>query len=174
MLVFLSAGCGSALPNVALPAKPAAAASVAGQAGQEPPKHTVRGQVLAGYLGYWQAYGAALRTRDLAAARKLLAGFAEASFVTTVTAPLAKVWASHVIGYGFAVPHVLSVSHTATSALVHDCLDLSHLGTQDLRTGRVVPGSFGLSAVDFYVTLTRSGKRWLVSKMQQVEVPCAP
>jgi hypothetical protein len=174
VLVFLSAGCGSALPNVPLPAKPAAEASAPGQAGAGPVKHTVRGQVLAGYLGYWQAYAAALRTRDLAAARKLLARYADGPFVTTVTAPLPRVWASHVTGYGYAVPHVLSVSHTATSALVHDCLDLSHLGTQDVRTGRVVPGSFGLAAVDFYVTLARSGKRWLISKMQQVEVPCSP
>lgn len=174
MLVLLFAGCGSALPNVPLPAKPAVAASVPGEAGQGPAKHTVRAQVLAGYLGYWQAYGAALRTRDLAAARKLLARYADGAFATAVTAPLSRVWASHEIGYGYAVPHVLSLTHTSASALVHDCLDLSHLGTQDTRTGRVVPGSFGLAAVDFYVTLTRSGKRWLVSKMQQVEVPCAP
>jgi hypothetical protein len=130
--------------------------------------------VLSAYQGYWQAYSEASRSRNLAAAKKLLRAYAQASFVTEVTAPLPRLWAAHQVGYGYAVPHVLSVARKGKSALLHDCLDLSHLGTQDTRSGRVLPGSFGLPTVNFYVTLTRTGARWVVSKMQQVEVPCTP
>ncbi|HXP22063.1 MAG TPA: hypothetical protein VN840_20640 [Streptosporangiaceae bacterium] len=151
---------------------------------------TARSQVIAAYTGYWQAYGIALRTRNIGTARKLLARFAAQAFVSEVTASLPRLWAGQVIGYGYAVPHVLSFTRTgASSALLHDCLDLSHLGTQDVKTGQVVPGSFGLPTVDFYVTLVRSGRsrsgqpgsgqpgsgqHWVVTKMQQVEVPCTP
>jgi hypothetical protein len=183
--LVLLVGCGS-LPNVPLPAKPAAGPPVANQPRPDSAAHTVRGQILAAYQGYWQAYGAALRTRNIAAARKLLRGYADAAFVSQVTAPLTRLWAAHEIGYGFAVTHVLSFAHkaNANTALLHDCLDLSRLGTQDAKTGRIVPGSFGLPTVNFYVTLSRSGpagsgesgtsEHWLVSRMLQVEVPCTP
>jgi hypothetical protein len=177
-LVLLSVGCGS-LPNVSLPAKPAAAASVAGRASPKTAS-TVRSQVITAYTGYWQAYGVALRTRKISTARRLLARYAAPAFVSEVTASLPRLWAGHVIGYGYAVPHVLGVTRTGTSsARLQDCLDLSHLGTQDPRTGQVVPGSFGQPAVNFYVTLARSGRpgagiHWVVTKMQQVEVPCTP
>ena len=173
-LVLLPAGCGSgSAPSVQLPAKPAVATSLPGSG--TPRAHpSTRSVVLAAYQGYWQAYGAAARTQDITAARKLLRAYADAAFVSEVTAALPRLWAAHQIGYGYAVTHVLSVTRSGASALLHDCLDLSHLGTQDARTGRVLPGSFGLPTVNFYVTLTRSGGRWVVSKMQQVEVPCTP
>ena len=57
---------------------------------------------------------------------------------------------------------------------MHDCLDLSQFGAENVRTGRVVPGSFGLQHLNSYVTLIRSGGRWLVTNTQPVEVPCAP
>jgi hypothetical protein len=187
-LVLLLAGCGS-VPDVPLPAKPAAAASVASQATPGPAHLSARSQALAAYIGYWRAYGAATRTRNMAAARKLLAAYTDAAFLSEVTAPLQRLWAGHDIGYGFAVPHVLSFTRTGPSAaLLHDCLDLSHLGTQDIRTGRIMPGSYGLPTLNFYVTLLRAagppsggqsgrqrvGKDWVVSKMLQVEVPCTP
>lgn len=173
-LVLLSAGCGAgSAPSVQLPAKPAAAATIPsrGAAGARP---STRSLVLAAYQSYWQAYGQAARARNLATARKLLRTYAQPSFVNEITAPLPRLWAAHQAGYGYAIPHVLSVTPKGTSALLHDCLDLSHLGTQDVRTGRVLPGSYGLPTVNFYVTLTRTGARWVVSKMQQVEVPCTP
>ncbi len=63
---------------------------------------------------------------------------------------------------------------TGRRALLHDCLDLSHFGVLDKRTGRVVPGSFGLPGQDYYVSLELSGGRWKVANMQPVEVPCSP
>lgn len=152
---------------------------MASQPTAQPASRTARGQVLAAYLGYWQAYGSALRTRNITAARKLLISYTDAAFLSDVTAPLPRVWGAHEIGYGFAVPHVISITLAGPSAMLHDCLDLSHLGTEDTRTGRILAGSFGLAAMNFYVTLTRSARsqsqaRWVISKMQQVEVPCTP
>jgi hypothetical protein len=172
-LALFVIGCGS-LPNVTLPVKPVTPASSAPLGGPEPTSPVGHEQVVTAYLGYWQAYGTALRTRNMASARGLLAQFADAGFLKQVTAPLSKVWAAREIGYGYAIPHVLGVTTKGNSATLHDCLDLSHLGVQDSKTGLVVPGSFGLPEVDFYVTLTRKAGHWVVSNMQQVEVPCTP
>ncbi len=173
VLVFLLAGCNQ-LPNVALPTRPTASAPPASPSTVTTVGGTGSEQVIAAYVSYWQAYGAAMRTRNIAAARRLLANVTDADFLRQVTAPMPRVWAAHEIGYGYAIPHVLGVIRRSTSASLHDCLDLSHFGVQDTRTGLIVPGSFGLPELNFYVTLTRSAGRWVVSNMQQVEVPCTP
>lgn len=173
---LLLLGCGTPA-SVQLPAKPVTSASSESLASPAPltsGSPTTRERVVSTYLSYWQAYGAALKTRDITAAKKLLAPYTDASYLSQLTDPMPRVWSAHQIGYGYAIPHVLSVAHTAGSAVLHDCLDLSRFGTQNTRTGRVVPGSFGLSQMNFYVTLTRSRGHWVISRLQQVEVPCSP
>lgn len=172
-LAIFVIGCGS-LPNVTLPAKPVTPASSAPLGGIDPTSPVGHEQIVAAYIGYWQAYGTALRTRNMASARGLLAQYTDAGFRKQVTAPLSKVWAAHEIGYGYAIPHVLGVTTKGRTATLHDCLDLSHLGVQNSKTGLVVPGSFGLPEANFFVTLTRQAGHWVVSNMQQVEVPCTP
>src|ERR1022692_4668110 len=149
-LVLVSAllllGCATS-PSVELPAKPVTPASSATFASPDPlasASPTRRDRVISAYLSYWQAYGAALRTRNIASARLLLAPYTDSFYRDQLTAPLPRVWAANEIGYGYAVPHVLGVTSTAASAVLHDCLDLSHFGTQNTRTGQIVPGSFGL------------------------------
>jgi hypothetical protein len=164
------AGCGSQA-RVALPRKSAA---LAGSSGLSSPKLTARQQVIAAYTGYWQAYGAAISSQSAAQARAILAPYDPPAALARAVQADRRVWAAHDTVYGSAVPHVLSVRLTGKHALLHDCLDLSHFGVQNSRTGQVIPQSIGLSRLNFYVTLTRSGGRWLISNMQPVVVPCKP
>lgn len=138
------------------------------------PSLTPRQQVARAYRGYWLAYAAAMTAGRSGRARTILAPFESPSGMTQLIRSLRKVWAAHDIAYGGAITHVKSVRVKGRSALVHDCLDLSHFGVLDKRTGRVVPGSFGLPGQDFYISLELSGGRWKVANMQPVEVPCSP
>jgi hypothetical protein len=107
-------------------------------------------------------------------ARRILTPYEAPSGMPTLIGSLRRVWAAHDVAYGGAITHVKSVHITGGSAMVHDCLDLSHFGVLDTATGRVVPDSFGLANLNYYVTLELSGGRWRVSNMQPVEVPCKP
>jgi hypothetical protein len=158
-------------PTVALPRKSTA---LAGSGSLASPKLTARQQVIAAYTGYWQAYGAALSSQSAARARAILAPYDPPAALARAIEADRRVWAAHETVYGSAVPHILSVRITARHALLHDCLDLSHFGVQNTRTGRVVPQSIGLSRLNFYITLVRAGGRWLISNMQPVVVPCKP
>jgi hypothetical protein len=156
---------------VALPRKPRDAPAHAALAGQGLP---VRQQVINAYTGYWQAFAEAMGAQNAARARSILAPYQPASAVARVVGADRRVWAAHETAYGSAITHVLDVRVTGGRAMVHDCLDLSHFGAKDVRTGRVVPESFGLPQLNFYITVMRSGDRWLVTNMLPVEVPCAP
>ena len=171
--VLAVAACGSTqAPGVALPAQGSASAAVPAVA---PSAAATPQQVAAAdYARYWQAYAGAMTAGNAASARSILAPYAAASTITRLLTSLRAVWAAHDEAYGAAQTHVLGVTITGTRALVHDCLDLSHLGVLDKATGRVVSGSFGLANRDYYVTLVLSGGHWRVSNMEPVEVPCQP
>jgi hypothetical protein len=171
-VALAAAACGSQqAPSVALPAKASGQAAVPPAASSSPPP-TPEQVVAADYAGYWQAYGQAMTAGNAAGARHILAPYAAPATLGRLVASLAKVWAAHDQAYGAAQVHVLSVDITGSSALLHDCLDLSHFGVLDKTTGRVVSSSFGLADRDYYITLVLSGGRWLVSNMEPVEVPC--
>jgi hypothetical protein len=165
-----AAGC-AAQARVDLPRK---SGSLAAPAALTSPALTDRQRVIAAYSGYWQAYAAAMSSQNAARARAILAPYDQPSAISQAIRADQLVWAAHETAYGTAATHVLSVHVSGRSALVHDCLDLSHFGATDTRTWRVVPDSFGLPRLNFYVTLSLSRGRWLVSDMQPVVVPCKP
>lgn len=170
-LAALLTACGGQAAPVPLPAKGSApAAPVAASL----PPQTPQQAVTAAYEGYWQAYAEAMTSSNAARARAILAAYQAPSGMTRLIGSLQRVWAAHDVAYGGAVTHVKSVQITGERATLHDCLDLSHFGVLDKKTGRIVPGSFGLPTLDYYVLLVRSGGRWRVSNMQPVEVPCTP
>jgi hypothetical protein len=167
------AGCASAsAPAVALPARPSAPVAIPSAPGSAPP--TPEQVVEASYAGYWAAYAQAMTAGTAASATAILRPYAAPRTIPRLISALARVWAAHDAAYGAAVTHPLSVQIRGTRALLHDCLDRSHLGVVDRTTGLVVSDSFGLSNRNFYVTLVLSGGHWLVSNMQPVEVPCQP
>ena len=167
-----AAACGSQAAAVRLPAPQQSATPAPAVLAR--PSASPRQQVARAYRGYWLAYAAAMTAGRPGRARNILAPFESPSGLTQLVRSLRKVWAAHDAAYGGAITHVKSVHVTGRRALVHDCLDLSHFGVLDKRTGRVVPGSFGLPSQDFYVSLELSGGRWKVANMQPVEVPCSP
>lgn len=169
----LVAGCGTAAaPSVALPAKASGQATIPAAPSSGP--LTPRQVVETAYAGYWTAYAQAETAGAPASAKAVLAPYVTAATMPRLISALQKVWSAHESAYGAAVTHPLSVQITGRRALLHDCLDLSHLGVQDKATGLVVSGSFGLPDRNFFVTLLLAGGRWRVSNMQPVEVPCQP
>ena len=166
------AGCGGQQPSVSLPAKGGTTAP--SQAVLTGPARTPAQAVTAAYRGYWQAYAAAMTSSSPRRARALLAPYSAPGGTTALISSLRRVWRAHDVAYGAAVTHVLSVRVTGQTASVHDCLDLSHFGVLDKTSGQVVPNSFGLPDLNYYVTLELSGGRWRVSNMTPVEVPCTP
>ena len=169
-VMLAASGCGSQ-HAVALPPKDSAV-TAPGAPGS--PRLTTRQRVIDAYTGYWQAYSSALGSRNAARAKVILAPYDAPAAITRVIAGDQRVWAADETAYGTADPHILSVHVTGPRAQLHDCLDLSHFGALDTRTGRIVPDSFGLSRLNFYITLVLSRGRWLVTDMQPVVVPCEP
>jgi hypothetical protein len=167
----LVAGCAAGQPPVALPrrADPALGSAAPAAASQTP-----RQRVIAAYNGYWRAYAQGMTSRSAAAARSILARYLTPGLIRGTVRSYRADWAAHDVAYGGAVTHVLSVRIAGRSALLHDCLDLSRFGVQNSRTGRVMPQSFGLPRLNFYISLVLAGGRWLISNMQPVVVPCEP
>jgi len=163
------AGCGAqasaALPHkTAVPVAPAAAAV---------PPQTVRQQVIAAYLGYWQAVGQALDTQNASRARAILAQYVPGASIPSLIGTFQADWAQGEIQYGSPVPHIISVQVTGDHAAVHDCADFSNAGVADARTGQVV-GSLGSPHVNMISTLVLAHGRWLVSNQVPVVLSCAP
>ncbi len=169
-VALAAAACGGQPASVPLPAKGGTAAP--SQAVLTRPARTPAQVVTAAYQGYWQAYAAAMTASSPGRARVILARYSTPGGITALIGSLRRVWRAHDVAYGGAVTHVLSVRITGRRASVHDCLDLSHFGVQDKTTGQVVPNSFGLPDLNYYVTLELSGGRWRVSNMTPVEVSC--
>ncbi len=165
-----AAGCAAAQPRAVLPRKTAGSSAGPATLTGRP---TVRQQVIAAYDSSWQAYAQGWGARSATRARAMLTPYFSSQLVATTVRGFQRDWAAHEIGYGGAVPHVLSVSVHGRTATLHDCLDLSQFGAQNDRTGQVVAGSFGQQRLNTYVTLGLSGGRWLVRTLQPVQVPCA-
>jgi hypothetical protein len=171
-LTILAACGGQQAPSVALPAHASAPSTVPVAPSSAPA--TPQQAVATAYAGYWQAYAQAMTAGSAPGARAILSPYASPALTARLISALRPVWAAGDAAYGQAVTHPLSVQITGTTALLHDCLDLSHLGAENRTTGLVLPDSFGLSNRDYYVTLVLTGGRWLVSNMEPVEVPCQP
>ncbi len=169
-LVAGLAGC-AGQADAGLPPKPGAAPAVAVLTAPQP---GTRAQVLAAYTGYWQASSAAVDAGRAAPARALLARYLTAGVIPAVIAALRTDWADHAVSAGSPVMHILSIKITGGHALVHDCLDLSHAGLANARTGRVYPRSFGSAHANFYADLVRSNSGWLISNLVPVMAPCEP
>ncbi len=162
------AGC-AGQPSVALPPK----------AGARPPARLAdqpgpRQQVMAAYTGYWRAVDDALNAGSAARARQILTGYAPASALPGLIRAFRQDWARHVVTDGNPVLHIISVRVSSGQATVHDCVDLSHAGLQNARTGRVLPHSFGSPRANFYASLIRQGSQWLVSNIVPVVAACEP
>jgi hypothetical protein len=173
-VALAAAGCGGPAARVSLPARAARTATAAPAALASSAPQTPRQAVAAAYRGYWRAYAAAMSADSTARATAILAPYDAPSGTPLLMKNLKAIWKAHDVAYGGAVTHIKSVRITGRRAILNDCLDLSHFGVTDQRTGRVVPGSFGLANQDTYITLLRSGGRWRVSNMEPVEVPCEP
>jgi hypothetical protein len=171
-MVLAAAGCGSPAASVALPHKGGTAS--AAPVSLATPAPTPQQKVAAAYRGYWVAYAEAMTARSAARAQAILAPYQVPDGMPQLIKSLKAVWGAHDIAYGGAVTHVKGVQITGPRAILHDCLDLSHFGVEDQVTGRVISNSFGLANQDYYIDLVRSGGRWRVSNMQNVEVPCEP
>ncbi len=163
------AGCGGQAAKVALPVKSARVHL----AGAKAPPPSRRGLVLDAYEGYWYATSKALASQNPARARAILAGYVPEHAVPALVKGLEGLWRRHEIGFGNPVFHVMSVKITGPqTAAVHDCLDLSHAGFQNARTGQVV-GGFGQSHEFMITTLALEHGRWLVTGAIPVVQSCA-
>lgn len=171
VLALAIAGCaGAGQASVALPRKPVIQPA-AGAADHSP---GLRQQVIAAYSGYWRATSEAVNSGDARRARRILAGYAPAAAIPGLIAVLRRDWAMHAVDDGSPVLHIISVTVGKDSATVHDCVDLSHAGLKDERTGRAFPLSFGSARANYYASLVRQGRSWLVSNIVPVVAPCDP
>jgi hypothetical protein len=137
-------------------------------------KPTVRQQVVSAYTAYWQATGAATDAGQAARARAILAPYMPASALPSMIAALRQDWAEHAVTDGSPVLHITAVSVGQGTATVSDCVDLSHAGLRDARTGRVFPHSFGSPRANYFASLVRRGGHWLVSNLVPVVASCEP
>lgn len=163
-------GCGRQQP-VALP-PPAGPASAASAPATSPP--TARDQVISAYISYWQASGQAINAGRPSRARAILAPYVTADSLPSMIAVLQQDWRQHAVAYGSPVLHIRSVVIRQGTATVHDCIDLSHAGLRNARTGQVFPRSFGSPRANYYASLVRDGGHWLVSNVVPVVASCDP
>ncbi|MEP7024505.1 MAG: hypothetical protein ABJB47_12045 [Actinomycetota bacterium] len=168
VLAVAAAGCVQGQSAVALP--PKAASQAPAQAIARQP--TAREQVVSAYTAYWQATDAAIDAGHTSAARAILAPHVLASSLPDILAVLQQDWAAHAVTDGQPVLHITSVSVSQGTAAVRDCIDLSHAGLQDARTGRAFPRSFGSARASYFASLVRRGGRWLVRNIVPVVAPC--
>ena len=164
-------GCGRQHP-VALPPPPAGPASAASAPAASPP--TARDQVISAYISYWQASGQAINAGRPSRARAILAPYVTADSLPSMIAVLQQDWQQHAVAYGSPVLHIRSVVIRQGTATVHDCIDLSHAGLRNARTGQVFPRSFGSPRANYYASLVRDGGHWLVSNVVPVVASCDP
>lgn len=161
--------CGSAAAPVALPKKPSAVHVAAAPPTRQQPRQLV----LAAYEGYWRATSQALDSRNAATARTILAGYIPGSAVPTLVKGLSQLWRRNEVSYGSPVFHIMSVQLTGPkTAAVHDCIDLSHTGFADKRTGQLI-GGLGQSHDFLITTLSLQHGRWLITGAIPVVRPCA-
>lgn len=167
-LALAAAGC-AGQASVPLPPKAAAALTSPAQVAD---RLSPRQQVMAAYAGYWQASDDAVNAGSAGPARRILARYVPAAAIPGLIAALRQDWDTHSVVDGNPVLHVLSVTVRQRRATVHDCIDLSHAGLKNARTGVVLPHSFGNARANYYANLVLRGGRWLVSNIVPVVASC--
>jgi hypothetical protein len=162
------AACGSRA-GVALPKRP----SHAQLARIVPATLSARHLVVLAYEGYWQATNEAVNSRDASAATAILTDYVPASAIPALVSGMRVLWRRDEAAFGGPVFHIISVKMTgARTAAVHDCIDLSHTGFQNRKTGQII-GGLGQSN-DYLITmLAQSRGRWLVTGAIPVVRSCA-
>jgi hypothetical protein len=164
-----AAGCSRGPAKVALPGTPAPV-QTAGVTSEHPSE---RRQVLAAYQGYWQATNHALDSRNAARARLILAAYLPGSALPGMVRGMRALWVRDEISYGSPELHIMSVRVTSgQTADVHDCVDMSHAGLQDWRTGQII-GGLGQSHENLITTLALEHGRWLVTGSVPVVRSCS-
>lgn len=159
LAVAAVAGCGSHPAAVALPKKPTTA-QLARVSGARP---STRQLVIAAYEGYWRATNEAVNSRNPASAKTILAAYIPSRSVSGLVKGLSVLWRRHEIVYGSPIFHIMAVKITGSqTAAVHDCIDLSHTGFEDSKTGQIV-GGIGQKHDYLVTTLAYEHGRWLVT-----------
>jgi hypothetical protein len=160
--------CGRSQAQVVLPDKPASVAPSAGA----PAPPSARQLVVSAYEGYWTATSEAVNSRSASQARSVLATHVPPGALGKLLAGMSALWKRGELAFGAPVFHIRSVKLTsATTAAVHDCIDLSHTGFQNSRTGQIV-GGLGQSHDYLITTLALEHGRWLVTGAIPVVQPC--
>ena len=158
--------CGASQADVMLPKKPAHAALVK----VAPP--SARQLVVTAYEGYWQATNQAVDSDSQATAKSLIASYVPAGAVSTLLKGMEQLWQRGEMAFGAPVFHIMDVKLTGTrTAAVHDCIDLSHTGFQNRKTGQIV-GGLGQSHDYLITTLALEHGRWLVTGAIPVVQSC--
>jgi hypothetical protein len=169
-LAALLAGCGSsAAAPVALPKKPAHVMD----AGAKPAPVTPKQKVIAAYQGYWRATNVAVDSRSPARARIILASYIPSEALPGLVKGLQALWKADEVSYGSPVLHIMSVKITGPgTAAVHDCVDMSHSGLVNKKTGQIV-GELGQSHQNLITKLVRQHGKWLVAGEIPVVQSCS-
>lgn len=168
-LVAAVAACGSSQAQVALPKK----APPARLARALPASPSQRQLVIAAYEGYWQATNQAINSRDPVMAKSILTSYVPDGAVSGLITGMKALWRRDEAAFGAPVFHIVTVKMTGSrTAAVHDCIDLSHTGFQNRRTG-VIVGGLGQSHDYLITTLAREHGRWLVTGAIPVVQSCA-
>jgi hypothetical protein len=163
------AGCGSGPAKVPLPARPPHV-TVAAAA---PARPSARQRVLDAYRGYWAATSRAVDSRSPARARAILAGYIPSGAIGGLIRGLRSLWRNDETSYGNPVLHIISVTVSPRgTAVVHDCVDMSHAGLADRRTGQIV-GGLGQSNENLITKLVLRHGRWLVAGENPVIRACS-
>jgi hypothetical protein len=168
-LVVAVAACGSSQAQVTLPKKVphARLAPVA------PASPSERQLVIAAYEGYWQATNQAINSREPVTAKSILTSYVPRSAISGLITGMKVLWGRDEVAFGEPVFHIVSVKMTGTrTAAVHDCIDLSHTGFQNRRTGAIV-GGLGQSHDYLITTLALEHGRWLITGAIPVVQSCA-
>jgi len=152
-------GCGTGQAKVTLPTKPAHVTVVAAP----PARPSARQRVLNAYRGYWGATSQAVDSRSPARARAILARYIPRAAIGGLISGLQTLWRNDEMSYGRPLLHIISVTVSPGGvATVHDCVDVSHTGLADRRTGQIV-GGLGDSHENLITRLVLRHGRWLVS-----------
>ena len=169
-LAGMLAGCGNAPQKVSLPQKQPVHVRVAGAG---PVRHSPRQLILAAYQGYWRATNQAVDSRSPVKARTLLASYIPDSALPGLVKGLKTLWQADEASYGSPVLHVMSVKITGSrTAAVHDCVDMSHSGLVNRKTGQIV-GGLGRSHENLITSMVLEHGRWLVTGAIPVVRSCA-
>lgn len=161
------AACGSSQAQVTLPKK-----SHAQLVKDAPAPPSTRQIVITAYEGYWRATNQAIDSRDPKAARSVLAAYVPGSAVGGLVSGMQALWRRNETAFGAPVFHIVSVKLTGPhTAAVHDCIDLSHTGFQNRKTGEIV-GGIGQSHDYLITTLANEHGRWLVTGAIPVVQAC--